>query len=329
MSKKTGRQGSKTAPRQAGAPKASGSKVPRGKTGGRDWRGTDAKLPKRAPKGRPTRGAPNPPPARERGERHRADARKGRQHPPPTPPARAEKPAGDLVVGRHAVEATLRHTPARGRQLFVQAGLNDAASVVDAAKRAGVAVQERERDWLDHRCGALVHQGFVLEARPYAYADLDAVEGQLVLVLDGVQDPRNLGAAARAALAMGACALIIPDRRAARVTATAEKTAAGAFARLPVVLAANLRRALEALKARDYWVVGAEADAQLAPHQVPMDGQIALVVGGEDRGLRRLTRELCDHVVAIPMTHPDLSLNAADAAALLLYEAQRQRLSAP
>jgi 23S rRNA (guanosine2251-2'-O)-methyltransferase len=162
-----------------------------------------------------------------------------------------------------------------------------------------------------------VAQGVVLRCGPFPYADVEDFKTApaLTLVLDGIEDPRNLGAAVRAAYALGAGLVVVP----------ADRASAGALCRVPLARATNLRRALEQLKERGAWIVGAEADGDRAPWQVDLRDKVALVVGGEDRGLRRLTREACDFVVAVPMAARDMSLNAADAATLLLYEVLRQR----
>ena len=167
----------------------------------------------------------------------------------------------------------------------------------------------------------------MLACGPFPYVDIEDFDAapSLSLVLDGLEDPRNLGAAARAAYALGADLVVVPRDRACAVTASALKASAGALARIPVAQVQNLSRALQQLKDKGAWLVGAEADASMPPWQVDLKSQIVLVVGGEDRGLRRLTREACDHVVSIPMPAPDMSLNAADAATVLLYEALRQR----
>lgn len=238
-------------------------------------------------------------------------------------------PTERLVVGRHAVQAFLQEKGEHCLRLYVQVGTTDASEIIELARRQGLDVQQHERDRLSALMGAdLVHQGFILETRGFPYVDLeDVLEADLVLVLDGVEDPRNLGAAARAAFTLGAGALIVPARRAASVTATAHKSAAGALALLNVVQVENLGRALERLKAAGFWLVGAEADGSHQPWEIDCTGKTALVIGGEDRGLRRLTRENCDFVTSIPMAAADFSLNAADAATVLLYEVLRQRKS--
>jgi 23S rRNA (guanosine2251-2'-O)-methyltransferase len=227
------------------------------------------------------------------------------------------------------VAAILAHMPGRARELFVLDEARGLEAIVSAAEAGGASVQKRRRDALD----ALVppgeqHQGVVLAAKPFPYVELDVLKEKapdLVVFLDGLQDPRNLGAAARAALAFGAGGLVIPRDRAARVTAQAEKTAVGALAEIPVCQVANLRRALDSLKESGFWVAGAEADGDTHPWQMDFVGPTILVIGGEDRGLRRLTREGCDAVVRLPTRPEGPSLNAADALTTLLYEVARQR----
>jgi len=224
--------------------------------------------------------------------------------------------------------AVLTHQTARAERLFVDDG-ERAADVVALARAKGIPVETRERQDLDALLdGDLVHQGLVLSCGPFPWADVDDVIDRpqaLGLVLDGVVDPRNLGAATRAAYALGATFVALPERHSASPTASAYKASVGALARVPVVQIDNLRRRLDIFKERGFWIIGAEASGDSAPWSVDMQDKIILVIGGEDRGLRRLTREACDHVVAIPMQAPDMSLNAADAATVLLYEALRQR----
>jgi 23S rRNA (guanosine2251-2'-O)-methyltransferase len=236
------------------------------------------------------------------------------------------------VVGRHPVEAVLEHQRDRAEKLWLQEGSQVAEALETLARKAGVPVTLAEADVLDGLAGrGNLHQGAVLQCGPYPYADVEDYDEapDLTLVLDGVEDPRNLGAAARAAYAMGASLVVVPRDRAAACTASAHKAAAGALSRIRVAQVGNLRRALELLKEKGAWIVGAEADGTAAPWDVDLKGRSVIVVGGEDRGLRRLTREACDHVVAIPMAGEGTSLNAADAATVLLYEALRQRKSQP
>lgn len=231
-------------------------------------------------------------------------------------------------MGRHAVEAVIRHQPRRAQKLWLQAGSSSAGVLEPLARAAGITVVVDAGDVLDGLAGrGAVHQGAVLQCGPFPYADLEDLDEApaLTLVLDGVEDPRNLGAAARAAHALGADLVVIPRDRAAACTASAHKTAAGALSLIPVARVGNLKRALELLKEKGAWVVGAEADGDAPPWGVDLKARTVLVVGGEDRGVRRLTRDACDHVVSIPMAAPGVSLNAADAATVLLYEALRQR----
>ncbi len=221
------------------------------------------------------------------------------------------------------------HQPGRAEVLF-HTDSPDVQPLVTLARNAGVPTSLVDVADVDALAGGreqAAAQGVVLRCGPFPYAAVEdfATAPSLTLVLDGVLDPRNLGAAVRAAYALGAGLVVVPADRAAAATAAAVKTSAGALCRVPLARVTNLRRALQDLKDKGAWIVGAEADGDRAPWQVDLRGSVVLVIGGEDRGLRRLTREACDFVVSIPMAAPDMSLNAADAATLLLYEAARQR----
>jgi len=261
----------------------------------------------------------------------KADGERGPRREAPRVDKRAERLKDGWVVGRHAVEAVLRHQPQRAKKLWVQDGAKKLEGIFDLAGEAGVDVSMLPKAKLDARVPPeLVHQGLLLEAKAFPYAELEDVLAEkptLIVVLDGVEDPRNLGAAARAAYAMGADAIVIPSRRSAKVTASAEKTAAGCLARLPVVVVDNLTRALQGCQKAGLWVTGGDGAGQEHPWQVDFTGPSVVVIGGEDSGLGRLVQETCDHVVAIPMPAEDVSLNAADALVALLYEVQRQRHS--
>jgi 23S rRNA (guanosine2251-2'-O)-methyltransferase len=240
-----------------------------------------------------------------------------------------------LVVGLHPVRELLR---AGGRvDRLLVATSRDASDVLAEIDRLaaarGLRVERVERDELDELAEGLVHQGVVALAPPFATTTLDQVlaavpaeQTPLLVALDGVTDPHNLGSIARTAEAVGAHGLLVPGRRAAGVTATAEKAAAGALAHLPVVTVTNLARTLGQLSERGIWSLGldGDADTELADH--PLVGEpCVLVVGAEGHGLARLTRDRCDALVRLPMRGRVGSLNASVAAGVALYELLRHR----
>ncbi|RMD78582.1 MAG: 23S rRNA (guanosine(2251)-2'-O)-methyltransferase RlmB [Gammaproteobacteria bacterium] len=243
-----------------------------------------------------------------------------------------------LAAGPHAVEALLRRRPREVRQLL----LAEAAARGERGRRlrglaeaAGVPVALLPRRELDARAPGLRHQGVLALHRPARPWDegrlaalLEGLAGEappLLLVLDGVQDPRNLGACLRSAEAAGAHAVVVPKDRAAGLTPAARKAAAGAAELVPLVQVTNLARSLRALQERGLWLVGLEAGAPRRLFELDLRGPLALVLGAEGRGLRRLTRERCDFLAALPMRGAVGSLNVAVAAGVALYEALRQR----
>ena len=205
--------------------------------------------------------------------------------------------------------------------------------VIEAARRAGVSVRHEPRASLDRMSNRANHQGVIAIASAASYADEEHIlagitTDSLLVLLDGVEDPHNLGAIIRTAECAGATAVIIPERRAAHVTEVVAKTSAGATEYLPIALVTNLARFIEQLKQRNVWVVGVEQSGQMPYTQYDYAGAVALVLGGEGQGLHRLVRERCDVVVAIPMLGRIGSLNVSVAAGVVLFEALRQR-SAP
>lgn len=195
------------------------------------------------------------------------------------------------------------------------------------AAEAGAVVTRSPREALDRRSERGGHQGVIAEVAPYVYAELDPVltsaEGSatsLLVALDHVLDPGNLGAVARSAEVAGAGALIVPRRRSAPVTAAAHKAAAGALAYLPVVRVTNLARALKEVKRHGYWVAGASQDAERTVWESPMEGRLCIVLGGEGTGLSRLVEETCDFTVRLPVAGRVDSLNVAQAATALAFE---------
>jgi 23S rRNA (guanosine2251-2'-O)-methyltransferase len=243
--------------------------------------------------------------------------------------------AGRTLYGLHPVDEALRARPEEVECLFAQEGrlTPRAQAVVDEARRRGVSVRFVDRERLRLLCGTIEHQGLVARIESFRYAELEDLLAAprtrplLLLALDSVQDPRNLGAIIRSAEALGADAVVIPRDRAAGVTAVAAKAAAGAAERLPVVRVTNLTRALEVIQAAGGWVVGAEAAATTPVSGLDLRGNVCFVVGGEEKGLRPLVRRRCDHLVRIPLAGGTPSLNASVAASILLYEAVRQRAS--
>lgn len=241
------------------------------------------------------------------------------------------------VSGLHAVEALLRASPQRARLLLLQQGRRDARLLAlrALAEAGGVPCESVPKSRLDRLAGQ-AHQGAVASCQPLSPTSeqefADRFEAwprpRLFLVLDGVNDPRNLGACLRSAAAAGAQAVLLPKRRTAPLNAAALKAASGAAERLTLVQVTNLARRLQWLQRRGVWLVGAAADAERLWTQVDLTRDSALVLGSEGVGLRRLTRQTCDATVAIPMAAQENSLNVSVAAGVLLFEAVRQRLAA-
>lgn len=243
-----------------------------------------------------------------------------------------------VVFGLHSVRALLQQRPERASLLVLQKGREDArsAELQRLAQAAGVRIELRDAQELDRLAGNERHQGACLHIRalgPLGEGALDelldrATAPPLLLVLDGVQDPHNLGACLRTADAVGATAVIVPRDRAAGLTPTVRKVASGAAETMPLIQVVNLARTLRWLKEREIWIVGADDQAPNSLFETPLTGKLALVLGAEGAGLRRLTRENCDLLVAIPMAGAVESLNVSVAAGVLLFEAARQRARA-
>ena len=245
--------------------------------------------------------------------------------------------ASGKVYGLHAVEACLQRHGARVRRLWVQQGRADARieALLTSAATLGLEVRRAPPEELSRLAGEGVHQGVLAEVdwpRPPTEDDLDDLVIQrgrelLLLVLDGVQDPHNLGACLRTAEAVGADAVIAPKDRAVGLTPVVRKVAAGAAESLPFIQVTNLARTIRGLQGAGVWVVGAAGESPNSLYGADLTGPLALVLGSEADGLRRLTRETCDLLVSIPMAGPTESLNAAVAAGVLLAEVARQRRS--
>ena len=241
----------------------------------------------------------------------------------------------ELVFGVHAVRALVERDPAGVLEVWLQARREPPAlrRALSAPAACDIAVHRVTRETIDRMVGSGVHQGVVARYRPSAAAPVVTLDQllhrtpspSLIVVLDEVQDPRNLGACMRCAAGAGADAVVIPKRRSASLTATARKAASGAAEHLPLVSVTNLAGALERIAATGLSVIGAAADAEHSLYHVDLQEPHAIVLGGEERGLRRLTREKCRQIVSIPLHDPVESLNVSVAAAVFLFEAVRQR----
>ncbi|HEV7370815.1 23S rRNA (guanosine(2251)-2'-O)-methyltransferase RlmB [Arenibaculum sp.] len=256
--------------------------------------------------------------------------------PGPRRQPRAERgPApSPLIYGLHPVQAALANPERRCRRLLVTEAARDAlaATLADAAARGLSRPQPTvvERAELDRLLPGAVHQGAALEAAPLPDLDLDDVaraasgrERDVVVLLDQVTDPHNVGAILRSAAAFGASAVVVQERNAPDVTGTLAKSASGALEAVPLVRVVNLARALGELQQAGYWCVGLDESGTRTLAEMGLSGRVALVLGAEGTGLRRLTMERCDDVARLPTRGPIGSLNVSNAAAVALYELAR------
>ena len=243
--------------------------------------------------------------------------------------------ADGIIEGRNAVIEALR-AGTNIDKIYLARGETDAAlgHIASTARAKGVVVVEADRRKLDGMSRTHAHQGVIALAAVRAYVDVEDLlalaaergEPPLLVVCDELSDPHNLGAVIRTAECAGAHGVIIPKRRSAGLTAVVAKTSAGAVSHVPVARVANLTACLKELKEEGVWVFGTAADARQTIYQADLKGPAAIVIGSEGDGMSRLVRETCDVLLSIPMKGKLNSLNASAAAAILLYEAVRQRL---
>ena len=239
----------------------------------------------------------------------------------------------DFVFGRHAVVEALQ-TPDRVNRIFIQEGTSgrDAAKVIELAREKGIQVQTVPKTKIEDLVGNAVHQGLVASIAAYEYADLEDVfkkaeengEDPFIVILDGVEDPHNLGSILRTADATGVHGIIIPKRRSASLTATVAKASTGAIEHVPVVRVTNLTQTIEQLKARGIWVFGTDMNGT-DYRKWNTSGPLAIVMGNEGKGVSRIVKESVDEMVTIPMVGHVQSLNASVASALMMYEVFRNR----
>lgn len=235
-----------------------------------------------------------------------------------------------MLAGIHPVREALRAERALDRILIARgAGGPRLQEIIDVARQRSVPVRFEPRDALDRASNGATHQGVLAFAAAQRYATLDqVVQGaQLLVVLDGVEDPHNLGAIVRTAHAAGASAAVIPDRRATGLTETVAKAAAGALEHLPVVRVGNVSRTLEDLKARGFWIYGLDERASDLYSETDFARPTVFVLGGEGQGLHELVKKHCDVLVRIPMAGAISSLNVSVAAGIVLFEWRRRTSS--
>jgi len=239
-----------------------------------------------------------------------------------------------MIFGFHAVTARIRHEASTVEEIYVDASRHDRrmGEMLRAAKEANVRIIQTDDQRLDAMVGTRRHQGVVAAAGELSLARnldelLDAIVGPpLLLLLDGVTDPHNLGACLRVADGAGAHAVIAPKDRAVGLNATAAKVASGAAETMPYITVTNLARTMRELQERDIWLTGTAEDAESTIYDVDFKGGSAIVMGSEGEGMRRLTRENCDRLVHLPMMGSVESLNVSVASGICLYEARRQRM---
>lgn len=245
------------------------------------------------------------------------------------------KSSVEAVFGIHAVTSLLNRQPEQIIELKLVESRDDdkIQRIQQQAEKLGLRLTLVERDALDDLLGDVVHQGVVAVCKPLkTYTDAWLMEQlahqdkPLLLVLDGVTDPHNLGACLRTADAAGAHAVIVPKDKSATLNATVRKVACGAAEVMPLVAVTNLSRTLNELKDAGVWVIGTAGEAEQSLYQVDLSGPVALVMGAEGKGMRRLTREQCDQLVNLPMAGEVSSLNVSVATGVCLYEAVRQRM---
>lgn len=243
--------------------------------------------------------------------------------------------SNEFLYGIHAVKAVLEREPERFIEAYVLKGRQDdrLMPILNELQRCGVSIQQMGRKTLDDKAQGANHQGVIARVKPAKQLnenDLDDIlaqhESPLILVLDGVTDPHNLGACLRNADAAGVAAIIVPKDRSAQITATVSKVACGAAEVVPLVRVTNLARTMRALQEQGVWFVGTAGEATHDIYQAKLTGKLAIVMGAEGDGMRRLTRETCDDLIKIPMAGSVSSLNVSVASGVCLFEAVRQRM---
>lgn len=240
----------------------------------------------------------------------------------------------EIVYGIHAINALLEKEPQRIVEVFMLKERHDKRllTLITQLEENGISIQIVSKQWLDKQSKDASHQGILARVKPgrqYQESDLPQILEQsdmpLILILDGITDPHNLGACLRSADAAGVDAVIVPKDRSAQLNGIARKVASGAAETIPLIRVTNLARTMRFLQEQNIWIVGTAGEADHTLYQSKLTGRLALVMGAEGDGMRRLTREHCDELVSIPMAGSVSSLNVSVATGICLFEAIRQR----
>lgn len=241
----------------------------------------------------------------------------------------------EIVYGKNPVEGLLETNPKRVNKIYLAKGVkfdHKVKNIISIARQNRIAVQDIPREKMD-KLAEGVHQGIAASVSPVEYTELDDLlekikekTDALVIILDKVEDPHNLGSIIRTAAAAGADGIIIPKRRSTQITPTVEKSSAGTVEKIDIVQVNNLNETIETLKENSFWVFGAEGTADTYYFNQKYDMKCALVLGGENQGISTLVKKNCDVLVKIPMAENINSLNVANAASILIYEVVRQRI---
>lgn len=242
----------------------------------------------------------------------------------------------EYLFGINTIAATLKHNPHRIKKLFISQKRSDQRiqTLIDSAKQQGIAVETITEDKLQQWLGSAVHQGIVAQVKPLTAKTETELkdflpslpENAFILILDGVQDPHNLGACLRSADAAGVDCVIVPKDRAASLTPLAQKTASGAAETIPFFQITNLARTIKLLQQKGIWIYGLSDKANKSLYEADLKGAIALVLGAEGKGMRHLTQDICDDIYYLPMAGSVSSLNVSVAAGVAMFEVVRQRI---
>lgn len=235
-----------------------------------------------------------------------------------------------LIYGVNPILEALKGGGSTIKKIVIASGKreNSIGEILRLGREAGISIEFRDRDFLERQAGGKIHQGVIGYADDFVYSDIDAIianrnEGSkkdLILILDGITDPQNLGSLIRTAHCFGANGVIIPKDRSASVTATVMKASSGAAGLTPVAMEANLTQTIEYLQKRGFWIYGTVADGEKGIHTQSYGERVAVVMGSEGHGIRPLIRKKCDFLVSIPMIGKLDSLNVSVAAGIILYE---------